>query len=276
MQTEYCKERERFFSPPQSSSWWNAFGSPPLTTGSLAGDSYESFSGVKVATPETEQSVDKQSSATLFTFSPGGGKSSRDVSKPHVAFAMQPACFEFGFAQPTIYTKHPHVKQYCGVVSAYGSQMSPGRVMLPLNMGNGEDGTIYVNSKQYHGIIRRRKSRAKAVLTNNLSKCRKQPYMHHSRHLHAMRRPRGSGGRFLNTKKDDAAKKPKPSNSQNSEVFHPENGTMNQSRQPNGPGSEVTSMDYFLSSSVHSLGGMVMPSKWIAAAVDIGCCNLRT
>ncbi|XP_024011164.1 nuclear transcription factor Y subunit A-10 isoform X2 [Eutrema salsugineum] len=191
---------------------------------------------------------------------------------------MQTASFEFGFAQPKIYTKHPHVEQYYGVVSAYGSQMLPGRVMLPLKMETEEDGTIYVNSKQYHGIIRRRQSRAKAVLKNEMSRCRK-PYMHHSRHLHAMRRPRGSGGRFLNTKKDDAAKKTKPSYSQNSETLHPENGTMNSSREANGPnfsGSEVTSMDYFLSSSVHSLGGMVMPNKWIAAAMDIGCCNLKT
>ena len=34
--------------------------------------------------------------------------------------------------------------------------------MLPLNMET-EDGTIFVNSKQYHAIIRRRQSRAKAA-----------------------------------------------------------------------------------------------------------------
>ncbi|KAF8096488.1 hypothetical protein N665_0307s0018 [Sinapis alba] len=264
MQTEYCKEREELLSPPlQTSCLWNiAFGSPALTTESLSSDS---LAGVKVVTPETEQGVDKQSSETLFTFSPGGGKSSRDhVSKPHVAFAMQSSCFEFGFAQPTIYTKHPdHVEQY------YRSQISPGRVMLPLKMETEEDGTIYVNSKQYHGIIRRRQSRAKAVLKNKMSSCRKQPYMHHSRHLHAMRRPRGSGGRFLNTKKADAALQSKPSNFQNLEAFHSING------------SDVASMNHFLSSSsVHSIGGnnMVMPSKWIAAAaaMDISCCNLKT
>lgn len=60
-----------------------------------------------------------------------------------------------------MYTKYPCVEEeyYGVVVSAYGSQS---RVMLPLNMET-EDGTIYVNSKQYHGIIRRRQSRAKAA-----------------------------------------------------------------------------------------------------------------
>lgn len=35
--------------------------------------------------------------------------------------------------------------------------------MLPMNMTT-DDGPIFVNPKQYHGIIRRRKTRAKAVL----------------------------------------------------------------------------------------------------------------
>ncbi|KFK37976.1 nuclear transcription factor y subunit a-10 [Arabis alpina] len=280
--------REGVLSAPQI-SWWNAFGSQPL-----APENSDSFAGVKVgsAGETTEHGVDKQSnSVSHLAFSLGDAKSSRVVPKTHgVAFSLQSPCLELGFTQPPMYTKYPCVEQqYYGVVSAYGSQ---GRVMLPLNMET-EDGPIYVNSKQYHGIIRRRQSRAKAaaVLEQNKlssSRCRK-PYMHHSRHLHALRRPRGSGGRFLNTKsqnmeksgtnakKDDETKQPQPqqSNSQNSEVLHPENGTINLSNGLNVSGSEVTSMNYFLNTPVHSLGGMVMPSKWIAA-MDNGCCSFKT
>jgi nuclear transcription factor Y alpha len=85
-----------------------------------------------------------------------------------------------------------------------------------------------------------------------------------------------------NAKKADGTKQiqsqPQQSNSQNSEVVHPESGNVNLSTGLNVSGSEVTSMNYFLSSSsVHPLGGIVMPSKWIeAATMDSGCCNFKT
>jgi nuclear transcription factor Y alpha len=145
-----------------------------------------------------------------------------------------------------------------GLFSAYGPQaiipaqaiggLGPSRVPLPLELA--EDGPIYVNAKQYHGILRRRQVRARLEAQNKLVKNRK-PYLHESRHRHAVNRVRGSGGRFLSTKKSDATSSCNGSGSTRLQAFnihHPETSN-------NSSNSPVTSG---VSHIINSSGGGTM------------------
>lgn len=323
MQPVYLKEHEGNvhnsvgqFSSVTSAPWWsNAYGSQPVYGGESCGQmkpfSLELSNYIDQIAPSknlvrgVEQLFDK-GHTNQFTIFPDDCKMSVDTPNHQATLSLQSSFaaeplnrFELGFNQPMICAKYPYMDQFYGLFSTYGPQIS-GRVMLPLSMTS-DDGPTYVNAKQYHGIIRRRHSRAKAVLQNKLIK-RNKPYMHESRHLHAMRRPRGCGGRFLNTKVsangngksgseeniNTGGLQLQSSGSQSSEVLQSEVGTLNSSKETNGgspnvSGSEVTSMysqgglDSFtvnhIGSTVHSLGdmidtghGIVMPTKWFAAA----------
>lgn len=108
------------------------------------------------------------------------------------------ACLQFPYSDP----------YYSLFAATFGHQaiMHPSQMIgmatarVPLPLGFPDDEPIYVNKKQYHAILRRRQFRAKLEAQNKLIKSRK-PYLHESRHLHALNRARGSGGRFLNKKK---------------------------------------------------------------------------
>lgn len=112
----------------------------------------------------------------------------------------------------------PLADQYFNtVLSTYGPQamvmgVMLGRVPLPLDLATNEP--VFVNPKQYRGILRRRQQRAKLEAQNKLVKNRK-PYLHESRHQHALKRARGSGGRFLNLKKLQDSKPTPPADGHN-------------------------------------------------------------
>ncbi|XP_054801121.1 nuclear transcription factor Y subunit A-10-like isoform X2 [Prosopis cineraria] len=322
MQTVYFKEHEGIvhnsigqLSSVTSAPWWTAHGSQTVQQESFGQMKHfsldfpnyvDQLTGPKQPGRASHHVLDK-GHTTQFTIFPDCEMS--DDTPKHQAFmsihgsSPEPrGHFEIKFNQPMICSKYAYMDRLYGLISTYGPQI-PGRLMLPLNLTS-DDGPIYVNAKQYHGIIRRRQSRAKALLENKLTK-RRRPYMHESRHLHAMRRPRGCGGRFLNTRNlkngngESAVNKTveglfQSSGSQSSEVLQSEGGTLNSSKETNGSSShvsglEVTSMyargtfDGFglnhVGSPVHSLADMIdsgrgiaMPAKWVSAAGN--CCKL--
>ncbi|XP_059278515.1 nuclear transcription factor Y subunit A-10-like isoform X1 [Lycium ferocissimum] len=279
----------------------------------------EPFGQLKSASVEQQQPKGNPTEFTIFSVSPSGNcKSSANGQKisnsqannsVHLANMDYRGHFELGFGQPLISAKYPYGEQCVGLFSAYGPHLS-GRIMLPLNLAS-DEGPIFVNAKQYHGILRRRKFRAKEMEKKALKP--RKPYLHLSRHLHALRRPRGCGGRFLNTRNVNGTMKGGkttdtfkagdvrnfyPTGSQNSELLQSDSSNMSSPKETNGSrfcdSSGVTNMcsrgnlDPFLFQNLrppqdpqvqaipdmmNTGHGICMAGKWFCTADS--CCNLK-
>ncbi|KAF9124425.1 Transcriptional activator [Mortierella sp. 14UC] len=119
------------------------------------------------------------------------GRSSQDFGHPH-SHSQQSYQLQGPPYPPEMHHQHqPHLPLPPSLSSG-----GDGSLAQDQQSGGGDEEPLYVNAKQYHRILKRRAARAKLEEMNRMAKIRK-PYLHESRHKHAMRRPRGPGGRFL-------------------------------------------------------------------------------
>lgn len=194
------------FMQPHPSSQTSA----PLLVQSLADGHGSAIGTARMPTwPSTGYENEQQLIAASAPLpAPGPGPV---LLQPQAEYMLPHTQLELGHSM--VRAAYPYADPFFGgIMAAYGAQamvqphvlgVQQARMPLPSEMT--EEEPVYVNAKQYNGILRRRQSRAKAESENKLIKTRK-PYLHESRHLHAMRRARGCGGRFLNTKKKDESK----------------------------------------------------------------------